>query len=40
MTPAYIALGSNLRRPQSQLQQAVAALEVLPDTTLVRVSSM
>jgi 2-amino-4-hydroxy-6-hydroxymethyldihydropteridine diphosphokinase len=40
MTPAYIALGSNLRRPRSQLQQAVAALEVLPDTEVVRVSSI
>jgi poly(A) polymerase len=40
MTPAYIALGSNLRRPQNQLQKAVAALEVLPDTRLVRVSSI
>jgi 2-amino-4-hydroxy-6-hydroxymethyldihydropteridine diphosphokinase len=40
MTPAYIALGSNLRRPQNQLQKAVAALEMLPDTRLVRVSSI
>ncbi len=40
MTPAYIALGSNLSRPQSQLQQAVTALAVLPDTRLVRVSSI
>jgi 2-amino-4-hydroxy-6-hydroxymethyldihydropteridine diphosphokinase len=40
MTSAYIALGSNLSRPQSQLQQAVGALEALPDTTLVRVSSI
>jgi 2-amino-4-hydroxy-6-hydroxymethyldihydropteridine diphosphokinase len=40
MTSAYIALGSNLSGPQSQLQQAVVALEVLPDTTLVRVSSI
>jgi 2-amino-4-hydroxy-6-hydroxymethyldihydropteridine diphosphokinase len=40
MTPAYIALGSNLRRPQSQLGKAVAALAVLPHTQLVRVSSV
>jgi len=40
MTYAYIALGSNLNRPQSQLQQAVAALEMLPNTALVRVSSI
>jgi 2-amino-4-hydroxy-6-hydroxymethyldihydropteridine diphosphokinase len=40
MTPAYIALGSNLSRPQSQLNLAVAALKLLPDTELVRVSSI
>ncbi len=40
MTPAYIALGSNLRSPQSQLKKAVAALNMLPDTQLIRVSSI
>jgi 2-amino-4-hydroxy-6-hydroxymethyldihydropteridine diphosphokinase len=40
MTPAYIALGSNLGRPQSQLRKAVNALEMLPDTELVRHSSI
>jgi 2-amino-4-hydroxy-6-hydroxymethyldihydropteridine diphosphokinase len=40
MTPAYIALGSNLCRPQSQLNKAVAALKLLPDTALARVSSV
>jgi len=40
MTSAYIALGSNLCQPQSQLNKAVAALEQLPDTELVRVSSV
>jgi 2-amino-4-hydroxy-6-hydroxymethyldihydropteridine diphosphokinase len=40
MTSAYIALGSNLCQPQSQLNTAVAALELLPDTELVRVSSV
>jgi len=40
MTPAYVALGSNLGQPQHQLSKAVAALEMLPDTQLVRVSSI
>jgi 2-amino-4-hydroxy-6-hydroxymethyldihydropteridine diphosphokinase len=40
MTPAYIALGSNLNHPQSQLQQAVAALEMLSHSRMVRVSSI
>lgn len=40
MTPAYVAMGSNLGRPQQQLSMAVAALAVLPDTQLVRVSSI
>jgi 2-amino-4-hydroxy-6-hydroxymethyldihydropteridine diphosphokinase len=40
MIPAYIALGSNLCRPHSQLSKAVAALEFLPDTHLERISSV
>jgi 2-amino-4-hydroxy-6-hydroxymethyldihydropteridine diphosphokinase len=40
MTPAYIALGSNLGQPYRQLGQAVASLELLPDTLLERVSSV
>lgn len=40
MIPAYIALGSNLCRPQSQLSKAVGALESLPDTRLERISSV
>ena len=40
MTPAYIALGSNLRDPPGQLRKAVAALKMLPDTQLQRVSSV
>jgi 2-amino-4-hydroxy-6-hydroxymethyldihydropteridine diphosphokinase len=40
MTPAYIALGSNLGQPHLQLEQAVGSLELLPDTRLVRVSSV
>lgn len=34
MTPVYIALGSNLENPETQLCKAVAALEKLPDTQL------
>jgi len=40
MTPVYVALGSNLRNPESQLRSAVVALEALPDTRLDRVSSI
>jgi 2-amino-4-hydroxy-6-hydroxymethyldihydropteridine diphosphokinase len=40
MTPAYIALGSNLRRPQHQLRKAVFALHALPDTHIEKVSSV
>ena len=40
MTPAYIALGSNLRNPELQLRKAVVALEALPDTRLDRVSGI
>ncbi len=40
MTPAYIALGSNLGHPQQQLGKAVASLEKLPGTRLERVSSI
>ena len=40
MTPVYVALGSNLRNPESQLSTAVLALEALPDTRLDRVSSI
>jgi len=40
MTPAYIALGSNLGEPHLQLEQAIASLALLPDTRLVRVSSV
>ncbi len=38
MTDSYIALGSNLQDPASQLRLAVAALAALPDSTLSRVS--
>jgi 2-amino-4-hydroxy-6-hydroxymethyldihydropteridine diphosphokinase len=40
MTPVYVALGSNLRNPESQLSTAVVALEALPDTRLDRVSGI
>ncbi|MEZ5572305.1 MAG: 2-amino-4-hydroxy-6-hydroxymethyldihydropteridine diphosphokinase [Halioglobus sp.] len=40
MTAAYIALGSNLSNPGRQLRSAVAALDLLPQTQLNRVSSV
>ena len=40
MTPAYIALGSNLRHPHSQLRKAVSALQSLPETQLQKLSSI
>ena len=40
MTPAYIALGSNLASPHQQLTRAVAALQTLVDTQLLRTSSV
>ena len=38
--PAYVALGSNLDDPRSQVERAVAALAGLPDTRLVLCSSL
>jgi 2-amino-4-hydroxy-6-hydroxymethyldihydropteridine diphosphokinase len=38
--PAYVALGSNLDDPRSQVERAVAALAGLPDTRLVLRSSL
>jgi 2-amino-4-hydroxy-6-hydroxymethyldihydropteridine diphosphokinase len=40
MTPTYIALGSNLLDPLSQLRAAVLALDALPHTQLHKVSSV
>ena len=40
MTPAYIALGSNLDEPAEQLCRAVMALENLPGCEFDRVSSV
>ena len=38
MTPAYIALGSNLGDPPARLKAAIAALDALPQSRLQRVS--
>lgn len=40
MTPAYIALGSNLDEPAEQLRRAITALMLLPSCRLERVSSV
>lgn len=40
MTPAFIALGSNLQDPAAQLQRAVQALQQLPDTHIQKKSSI
>lgn len=40
MQTAYIALGSNLKNPQHQLQQGFAALARMPRTQLVAQSSL
>ncbi len=37
---AYIGIGSNLNDPVAQVQQAISALQTLPDTTLVSTSSL
>lgn len=37
---AFIALGSNLEQPVKQLAQAIAALDTLPETQLLRASQM
>jgi 2-amino-4-hydroxy-6-hydroxymethyldihydropteridine diphosphokinase len=39
-TRAYVALGSNLGEPQTTVQAALTALESLPRSTLVAVSSL
>lgn len=36
----YIGLGANLNQPVQQLQQAITALQQLPHTVLVKVSSL
>ncbi|NOT68151.1 MAG: 2-amino-4-hydroxy-6-hydroxymethyldihydropteridine diphosphokinase [Methylophilaceae bacterium] len=40
MAKAFIALGSNLQQPQTQVQQALAALDTLVDTRVVAHSSL
>jgi 2-amino-4-hydroxy-6-hydroxymethyldihydropteridine diphosphokinase len=40
MRQAYIALGSNLADPIAQVRTAIAALENLPQTKVVKVSSL
>jgi 2-amino-4-hydroxy-6-hydroxymethyldihydropteridine diphosphokinase len=37
---AFVALGANLDDPQAQVHSAIAALGTLPDTRLVRASSL
>ena len=37
---AYIALGANLGDPQAMVRNAIAALDALPDTRLIRASSL
>jgi 2-amino-4-hydroxy-6-hydroxymethyldihydropteridine diphosphokinase len=39
-TQAVIGLGSNLKRPLEQVQQAISALAALPRTRLLQVSSL
>ncbi len=40
MTRVYIGLGSNLDNPKSQISRAINALEKLPETELLRCSSL
>jgi 2-amino-4-hydroxy-6-hydroxymethyldihydropteridine diphosphokinase len=40
MTRAFVALGSNLNEPVKQIEEALAALSVLADTTLVACSPL
>jgi 2-amino-4-hydroxy-6-hydroxymethyldihydropteridine diphosphokinase len=40
MKQAYIALGSNLANPIAQVHTAIAALETLPQTQVIQVSSL
>jgi 2-amino-4-hydroxy-6-hydroxymethyldihydropteridine diphosphokinase len=40
MKPAYVALGSNLADPVAQVQQAMLALEQIPNTRVIKKSSL
>ena len=38
--PAYVGIGSNLADPRQQVEQAIAALQTIPQTSLVARSSL
>ena len=40
LEPVYIALGSNLGRPEEEVRAGLEELAMLPDTRLARVSSL
>lgn len=40
MAKAFVALGSNLKEPIQQVNHALAALSALPNTTIVKASSL
>src|SRR6266481_1449302 len=40
MITTYIGLGSNLKNPKQQIEQAISALQKLPQTFFNRVSSL
>lgn len=40
MINAYIGLGSNLENPETQIRNAIAEIDRIPDTRLVRQSSL
>ena len=40
LTPAYVALGANLKRPQDQVRAGFEELAMLPNTRLMAVSSL
>ena len=40
MNRAFVALGSNLENPKAQVEQALVALSQLPETRLVKQSSL
>lgn len=40
MPKAYVALGSNLQKPQQQVEKAFIAIEKLPNTKVIKQSSL
>ncbi len=40
MEQVYIAVGSNLGKPLQQAQQAIAALDAIPNSRVVSISSI